>query len=562
MRIVRFFAVVLFLALCMMTRASQLPRRKQPPGPITFENRQPRSGINFVLNNSATENKSLVEVTLGGVAVFDFDNDGYLDVFFTNGARIPSLLKDSPAFHNRLYRNNHDGTFTDVTDRSGLAGAGYSMGAAAADYDNDGWTDLYVTGVNRNMLYHNNGDGTFTDVTAKAGVAGVIPTGKKLWSVAAAWLDFDNDGFLDLFVDSYVDWSFTDQRLCGEPGKRLSCSPAFYQGQPSVLYRNNGNGTFTDVSDSTGIGKLAGKGMGVAIADYDGDGFTDIFVGNDNERNFLLRNIKGKSFEEVGVEASVAFTEDGVPVSSMGVDFRDFDGDGRPDIIITALEGETFPLFFNDGNGFFTAATYQAGIGFSSRRMSGWGVGAYDFDNDGAKDLFTANAHSDENIGLFRSYSYRQSNAVFRNTGSRTFRDVSAGCGPAFDRVAAHRGAAFGDLNNDGRVDAVVSVIGEPAEVLYNTSPSRNHWILIQTVGTRSNRDGIGTRIRLTSESGPVQYNHVTTSVGYASSSDKRVHFGLGSSAKIREIELRWPSGTVQTLKDVAADQVLRVTEK
>jgi enediyne biosynthesis protein E4 len=546
-----------------MTGASQSVSIKQPPaGPITFENRQARSGIDFVLNNSATENKSLVEVTLGGVAVFDFDNDGYLDVFFTNGARIPSLLKDSPAFHNRLYRNNRDGTFTDVTDRSGLAGAGYSMGVAAADYDNDGWTDLYVTGVNRNILYHNNGDGTFTDVTAKAGVAGVTPTGKKLWSVAAAWLDFDNDGLLDLFVDSYVDWSFSDQRLCGEPGKRLSCSPAFYHGQPSILYRNNGDGTFSDVSASTGIGRLAGKGMGVAIADYDGDGFTDIFVGNDNERNYLFHNIRGKSFEEIGVEASVAFTEDGVPVSSMGVDFRDLDGDGRPDIIVTALEGETFPLFFNDGKGYFAADTYQAGIGFSSRRMSGWGVGAYDFDNDGAKDLFTANSHSDENIGLFRNYSYKQPNALFRNTGSRIFRDVSAGCGSAFNRAAAHRGAAFGDLNNDGRVDAVVSVIGEPAEVLYNTSPGRNHWILIQTAGTKSNRDGIGTRIRVTSESGSVQYNHVTTSVGYASSSDKRVHFGLGAANRIREIELRWPSGTVQTLRDVAADQVLRVTEK
>src|SRR5882724_6821744 len=485
MRIFIVFAFALILALCLLIAASpSSPAKEAPAGPITFENRQPRCGMNFVLNNSATENKSLVEVTLGGVAVFDFDNDGYLDVFFTNGARIPALLKDSPAFHNRLYRNNHDGTFTDVTERAGVAGAGYSMGAAAADYDNDGWMDLYVTGFNRNILYHNNGDGTFTDVTERARVGGVTASGKKMWSVAAAWLDYDNDGFLDLFVDSYVDWSFSDPRLCGEPGKRLSCSPAFYQGQPSILYRNNGDGTFTDVSDSTCIGKLAGKGMGVAVADYDGDGFIDIFVGNDNERNFLFRNLKGKSFQEVGVETSVAFTEDGVPVSSMGVDFQDLDGDGRPDIIVTALEGETFPLFFNDGNGFFTAATYQAGIGFSSRRMSGWGVGAYDFDNDGATDLFAANSHSDENIGFFRNYSYRQPNVLFRNTGHRTFRDVSAGCGPAFQHAAAHRGAAFGDLNNDGQVDAVVSVIGETAEVLYNTSPGRNHWILIQAIGT------------------------------------------------------------------------------
>ena len=552
----------------MLAGASQSAAKKEPAGkvsgagPINFEDRQAQSHIDFVLNNSATENKSLVEVTLGGVAMFDFDNDGYLDVFFTNGARIPALVKDSPAFHNRLYRNNHDGTFTDVTERAGLAGIGYSMGVAAADYDNDGWADLYVTGVNRNILYHNNSDGTFTDVTQRAGVTGITAAGKKLWSVAAAWLDYDNDGLLDLFVSNYVDYSFSDPRLCGEPGKRLSCPPSFYQGQPSFLYRNNGDGTFTDVSETTGVGKFAGKGMGVAIADYDGDGYSDIFVANDNERNFLFHNLRGKSFQEVGVEASVAFTEDGVPVSSMGADFRDFDGDGHPDIIVTALQGETFPLFFNDGGGFFTADTYPAGIGFTSRKMSGWGAGAYDFDNDGAKDLFTANSHSDENIGrYFRHYAYKQPDAVFRNMGKRTFRDVTALCKPAL-RAAAHRGAAFGDLNNDGRVDAVVSIIGAPAEVLYNTSPAPNHWIIIQTTGTKSNRDGIGTRIRLTSESGAVQYNHVTTSVGYASSSDKRVHFGLGAAKRIREIELRWPSGTVETLTDVAVDQILKVTEK
>jgi hypothetical protein len=283
-------------------------------------------------------------------------------------------------------------------------------------------------------------------------------------------------------------------------------------------------------------------------------------VANDNERNFLFHNEQGRGFVEVGVESAVAFTEDGVPVSSMGADFRDLNNDGRPDVIVTALEGETFPLFINEGRGFFTSATYQSGIGFASNRMSGWGVGAYDFNNDGLKDLFAANSHVNENVGLYGNHQYRQPNAVFLNAGKAMFRDVTAQAGLAMRAPAAHRGAAFGDLDNDGRIDAVVSVIGGPAEILYNTSPG-GHWILIQTEGKGSNRDGIGTKIKVTGESGLVQYNHVTTAAGYASSSDKRVHFGLGADTRIREIELRWPSGKVQTLHDVSAGQILKVTE-
>ncbi len=528
---------------------------------IRFENRQARSGIQFILNNGTTLEKPIIDTVLGGVAVFDFDNDGYLDVFFANGAKIPSLLKDNASFHNRLYHNNHDGTFTDVTARSGLAGEGYSMGAAAADFDNDGLTDLYVTGVNRNFLYHNNGDGTFSDITDRAGVTGRDARGKKLWSVSAAWIDYDNDGKLDLFVANYLDWSFANNQVCGPERARLSCPPAAYKGSPNILYHNNGNGTFTDVSDTSGIGRHVGKGMGVAIADYNGDGFTDIFVGNDNERNFLFRNDHGK-FTEAGVESAVAYNEDGIPVSSMGVDFRDLNDDGRPDVVITALGGESFPLFLNEGKGFFTASNYQMGIGFLTRRMSGWGVGAFDFDNDGHKDLFTANSHVSENAGVLDAMNpYRQRNAVFHNESKSHFRAVSREAGLEALTAAAHRGSAFGDLNNDGRIDVVVSAIGQPAEVLYNTSTASNHWILIQTEGTASNRDGIGTRIKLTSQSGQVQYNHVTTSVGYASSSDKRVHFGLGADTAVREIELRWPSGKIQLLKDVKADGILKVKE-
>jgi len=535
----------------------QAPERSQ----IRFENHQKLSRVDFILNNSTTDDKPVIDAVLGGVAVLDYDNDGYLDIFFTNGARIPGLAKDSPDFSNRLYHNNHDGTFTDVTDRAGLKGYGYSVGVAVADFDNDGFPDIYVTGVNRNTLYHNNGDGTFTDVTERAGVAGIGPNGKKLWSVSAAWIDYDNDGRLDLFVSNYLDWTFETSKVCGPPGRRLSCSPTMYKGEPNFLYHNNGDGTFTDVSAATGIAEHIGKGMGVAIADYNGDGWMDIFVANDKERNFLFKNRRGKSFEEVGVESFVAFTEDGIPVSSMGVDFRDWNNDGKPSLFVTALGRETFPLFRNEGTGSFSVDTYKAGIGFPSLKMSGWGNGIYDFDNDGFKDLFTANSHVSDNADDDPQQHYRQANAVFQNLQDGTFRDVSTQAGPDMQVRAAHRGCAFGDLNNDGKIDVVVSAIGDHAELLYNTTTNNNHWILLQAIGVKSNRDGIGTRIKLTGESGLVQYNHVTTAGSFASSSDKRVHFGLGRDTRIKEIELRWTSGRVQVLRNVKVDQILKITE-
>ena len=550
------------LAAMLLTFSPLIPLLAEDSTKIHFDNRQPHSGVDFVLNNGTTVDKPIIDSIPGGVVLLDYDNDGYLDIFFANGARIPSLNKDDASFYNRLYHNNHDGTFTDVTDRAGVRGDGYSVGAAAADYDNDGFEDLYVTGINRNILYHNNGDGTFTDVTAHAGVAGLSQAGQKLLSVSAAWIDYDKDGRLDLFVTNYLDWSPENSRICGPAGKRLSCPPSLYKGEPSILYHNNGDGTFTDVSAPMGIAGQIGKGMGVAIADYDGDGWMDIFVANDNERNFLFKNRGGKAFDEVGVESSVAFTEDGIPVSSMGVDFRDWRNDGRPDLFVTALGGETFPLYLNEGNGLFSADTYASKLGFSTYKMSGWGNGIYDFNNDGFKDLFSANSHVSENADLDPMQHYRQANAVFKNMRDGTFQDVSAEAGPAMNTAAAHRGAAFGDLNNDGKVDVVVSVIGGPAELLYNTSTGENHWILIRTVGTKSNRDGIGTQIKITGQSGLVQYNEVTTAGSYASSSDKRVHFGLGRDKTIKEIELRWPSGAVQILRNVKADQILRITEE
>ncbi|HEY1803102.1 MAG TPA: CRTAC1 family protein [Terracidiphilus sp.] len=535
----------------------------QDKSAIRFVNRQKASGIQFVLDNSPTEDKPVIDSVLGGVALLDYDNDGYLDIFLTNGATIPGLVKDGPRFYNRLYHNNHDGTFTDVTDHAGVRGEGYSMGAAAADYDNDGRTDLYVTGVNRNFLYHNNGDGTFTDVTEHAGVTAITAAGKKMWSVSAAWVDYDNDGRLDLFVDSYLDWTPENNKVCGPPGRRLSCHPNLYDGQASFLYHNNGDGTFTDVSAKMGISEHIGKGMGIAIADFNGDGWMDIFVANDKVANFLFKNRGGgRGFDEVGVESFVAYNDDGLSISNMGADFRNWNNDGLPGLFVTALRGETFPLLRNEGNGFFTSDDYKAGIGFQSMRMSGWGAGIYDFDNDGFKDLFTANSQVNELPDPEPEQQYKEANAVFHNLRNGTFKDVSGEAGPDMKVLAAHRGAAFGDLNNDGKVDVVVSVIGDHPELLYNISPGHNHWISIQTVGVKSNRDGIGTRIKIVGESGLVQYNHVTTAGSYASSNDKRVLFGVGNDAAIKEIELRWPSGKVQTLHNVKADQMLKITEE
>jgi hypothetical protein len=419
-----------------------------------------------------------------------------------------------------------------------------------------------VTGINHNTLYHNNGDGTFTDLTSQAGVSGVDSNGRKLWSVGAAWFDYDNDGLLDLFVANYLDWSFGTSKVCGDDGKRLSCSPSLYPGLPNLLYHNNGDGTFTEVSRQTGVAEHVGKGMSVAVADFDDDGFMDVFVANDQARNFLLKNVEGQRFTEIGVEAGVAYSEDGLPLSNMGADFRDLNDDGRPDLIVTALGGETFPLYLNSGHGLFESSSYPSGLGFQTLRMSGWGVGAYDFDNDGHKDLFTANSHVSENADSYGRDRYRQTNALFRNLGNGRFEKVTPQAGSALQSAAAHRGCAFGDLNNDGRIDVVVSAIGEPAKVLYNVCSSENHWIVIQLQGTKSNRDGIGAKIKITSESGQVQFNHVTTAVGYASASDKRVHFGLGPSRRIREIEIRWPSGRTQTLRDLSGNQILMVKEQ
>ncbi len=529
---------------------------------IRFEEIAQKSGLHYITANGNTENKNQPQTMVAGVALFDYDGDGYLDVYLVGGAAIPTLEKEAPAYWNRLFHNNHDGTFTDVTEKAGLAGAGYGSGVAIGDYDNDGWPDVFLASVTGNQLFHNNGDGTFTDVTVKAGLAGAKLNGKKMWSAGAGWFDYNNDGLLDLFVVNYCVWEVNKDPYCRvKEGVRAYCHPKNYKSLHNTIYRNNGDGTFTDVSEELGIAQMYGKGMSVTFADYDGDGYLDAFVANDTTQNFLFHNLKGIKFEEVALPAGVGYAQDGIARSGMGADFRDVNNDGRPDIWHTAVEHEGFPLWINNGKGEFEDMTIASGLR-STNDMSGWGNGMADFDNDGWKDLFVARANVMDNISeQVASRRYPEPNTIFRNLGNGKFEDVSAMAGPDFQVEAAHRGVAFGDLDNDGRIDMVVSVLNGPAELLHNITENGNHWILLRLVGTRSNRMAIGAQIRITTEDGNRQWNEVTTAVGYASSSDPRVHFGLGKNEKIKEIEIRWPSGIKQILKDVAVDRIMTIEE-
>ncbi len=546
-------------------RVPVVPRslRNPPAAAITdmaFEDVIARSQIDFVARNSVSPQRYAIETMMGGVALFDYDNDGLLDVFFTNGAAIPSLEKADSSYYNRLYRNNGDGTFADVTERSGLSGNGYAMGVAAGDYDNDGFTDLYVAGVNRNELRHNNGDGTFTDVTAKAGVAGDVPKQGKAWAVASGWLDYNNDGLLDLFVVNYLDYSVASAPPCAIGSHPAYCAPNNFRGMPNILYRNNGDGTFTDASRPSRISRFVGKGMGAAFADYDGDGFTDIFVSNDTFQNFLLHNDADGTFSEVALRSGVAYDDNGNTVAGMGADFRDLNNDGLPDVFHTAMFADSFPIYRNLGGGQFADVTNASGLSLLTARLTAWGTGAFDFDNDGFKDLFTANGEILDNSMEVERRPATLPNSLFRNNGNFTFADVSDQLGADFAVSAAHRGAAFGDFNNDGRMDVVVLVLNARPRLLLNRCRNHNHWIILRLVGTRDNRDGLGAKVRIATEGG-TQYNHATTMVGYNSSSDKRVHFGLGNASVIQKLEVTWPGGLRQNLTGVKADQVLTITQ-
>jgi hypothetical protein len=522
--------------------------RSAPP-PVAFEDVTARSGINFVLNNGARSGeKHQIETMLGGVALLDYDGDGLLDLFLANGAAQPGFDKRDPRYWNRLYRNRGNGIFEDVTARAGVAGEGYSMGVAAADFDNDGHPDLFVTGVGRNILYRNRGDGTFEDVTAKAGIHA------EPWSVAAGWFDYDGDGRLDLFVVNYVAWDPKTEPVCRDPrsGALLHCHPENYTGLPNTLYHNNGDGTFTDVSEASGIRRYIGKGMGVAFADYDGDGRLDILVTNDTHPNFLFHNEGNGRFREVGMPAGIAVNDDGRTLSSMGVDFRDVDNDGLPDLFLTAIIHETYPLYRNLGRGLFGDFTYRSRVGAATAATTGWSNGIFDFDDDGRKDLFAANGDLNANSDAVSGTPARQRCLALVQRPDGAFDPVPVG--PA----ALYRGAAFGDFDNDGRIDAVVSRIGEGPVLLRNVSPGGNHWLGLKLEGRTSNRDAIGAAVHIRTASGE-QWNHVTTSVGYAGSSDVRVHFGLGADTRAA-VEIRWPGGKVQKL-DAEANRYLAVRE-
>jgi enediyne biosynthesis protein E4 len=551
LRTAREIEIAVLLALAAASARSQ----------IRFEEVAGKAGVKFELRNGAIGEFHQPELMVGGVAALDYDQDGCMDIFFTNGAGMPSLKKTGPEYSNRLFHNDCHGHFTDVTEKAGVAGEGYSMGVAVADYDNDGYPDIFVAGLNRNILYRNRGDGTFEDVTAAAHLSGADARLGKLWSVAAAWVDVDNDGWLDLVVVNYVQWDPKAEPACGSREKPLYCHPSAYHDTPNQLFRNNHDGTFTDITESSGLGAQFGKGMGVAVADYDGDGLMDIFVANDSEPNFLFHNLGHGKFEEVGMLAGVAFNEDARPIASMGVDFRDFDNDGRPDLAFTAMINNSFQLFRNTGGSpAFEDDTVHAGLASATRALTGWGVGLFDFDNDGFKDLFTGNGHfpgSEPYLGTAATLP----NSIFRNQGNGRFEDVSRTAGADFQLAGHYRGVAFADFDGDGRVDLVVSNVNGPARLFRNVTPNAGHWLALKLTGTRSNRDGIGAAVAVTLASGRKLYNHATTSVGYASSSEPLVRFGLGGEKAARLIEIRWPSGQVQELRDVAADRVVEVRE-
>ena len=549
--------------------AGELPKTPPPPGPkahspVIFTDISAQTKINFKHQGSPTSQKYLLETMGGGVAIFDYDNDGRMDLFFTNGGLLKDPMtkgatpdKIEARFWNRLFHQKPDGTFADVTESAGLKGSGFSMGVAAGDYDNDGFVDLYETAYRENHLYHNNGNGTFTDVTSKLHVSG------GGWATSAGWIDYDRDGRLDLFVGRYLDWDFEKGSIvCGDarPGFRAYCHPDNFKGATNILYHQKADGTFEDVSEKAGIADPSGKALGVAFADFDNDGWPDIFVANDSVRQSLYHNKHDGTFEDIAVTAGAGYDENGKTFAGMGVDAADYDNDGWPDVFITTLSNETYPLYHNNGDLSFTSATNSTAVGQITLPYSGWGTKFIDADNDGWRDIFVAQSHVLDTIEKSTSYlRYKQTPLLMRNTG-KGFVNVSATAGPALAVAIAARGAAFGDLNNDGQIDAVLGVLNDAPVILRNDG-TKNHWLGVQLVGSKSNRQGLGARVVVTDSSDRRQVFDVSTAGSYLSSNDPRVIAGLGSGGAKR-IEIHWPSGGEQIVDNPQIDRYLTINEK
>lgn len=535
---------------------------------VSFINVARESGLNAkTIFGGEHKNKFLLETTGCGVAFYDYDNDGWLDIFLVNGSRLEGFPAGSePTSH--LFRNNRDGTFTDVTSKAGVAHSGWGQGVCVGDYDNDGWEDLFVTYFGKNVLYHNNGDGTFTDVSQKAGVAG---KGTR-WNTGCAFVDYDHDGRLDLFVANYIDMDLATAPVpesgpCLYKSVMVACGPPGLQGGKNTLYHNNGDGTFTDVSEAAGIFRANGTyGLGVLTADFDNDGWPDIYVANDSTASALYRNKGNGTFEDVAVEAGCALSPDGKPQAGMGVSAADYDLDGNLDLVKTNFAGDTPSLYHNLGGGNFEDATFTAGLGAHTQFL-GWGCGFLDFDNDGWPDILICNGHVYPEVEQLKTEAgYAQRKLLYRNLRNGHFADVSLNAGSGISDPVAARGCAFGDFDNDGDIDVVVNTVNDYPQLLRCDSTLQNNWIKVRTIGTKSNRSGIGARLKciahLPDESKPhQQIDEVRSGGSYISQSDLRVHFGLGKAEKVDVLEIRWPSGHVDTVKEIRANQLIFVKE-
>ena len=546
-----------------LTKAAPAPG-PQGPSPVIFSDITAQLALNFKRQSSFTSLKYLLEAMGGGAAVFDYDNDGRMDLFFTNGAALKEPMskgdfpdKSNPGFWNRLYHQKQDGTFEDVTEKAGVRGETYSMGVATADYDNDGFTDLYVTGFGRNQLYRNNRDGSFSEVTKKLGVEA------SGWSTSAAWLDYDRDGRLDLFVGRYLEWDFeTGAIYCGDsrPGYRAFCHPDNFPGVSNLLYRQRADGLFEDVSNKTGVAAVKGKALGIGLADFNNDGWLEIFVANDSIRQTLFHNKGDGTFEDVALISGAGYDENGKAFAGMGVDAGDYDNDGLMDVFITALSNETYPLYHNEGDLSFSYATNETAVGQITLLYSGWGTRFIDVDNDGLRDLFVAQSHVLDTIEKSSSYiKYKQTPLLMQNT-AKGFVNVSATAGRAFNNPMLGRGAAFGDLNNDGQIDIVLALL-EGTPVVLRNEGTRNHWLGLSLVGTKSNRSAIGARVTVTDGRGRNQIFDVNTAGSYLSSNDPRIVVGLGSTSQVQNVKVQWPSGHIQTVKNPAVDRYLMLKE-